>query len=146
MKEGTGIKKENSYDGSLLSLYFHVSRKLHRGNHGNYAQQRILRILEGEEEVTQKVLQDMLQIQAGSLSETILKLEKKGYIVRQKSVHDKRKNVVRITEEGKKANRKYSETKDEIAFSALTKEERELLQNLLLKIYTEEEKKDEIDI
>ncbi|MBR4164068.1 MAG: transcriptional regulator [Solobacterium sp.] len=145
MKE-KDINKEKTYDGSLLSLYFHVTRKLHSRNHGSYAQQRILRILEGQEEVTQKELQDMLQIQAGSLSETILKLEKKGYIVRQKSEHDRRKKVVRITEEGKTANRKYRDTKDEIAFSALTKEERRQLQNLLLKVYTEEEEKDEIDI
>ena len=139
-------KTELVWDGSLLSLYFRVTRKLHHGYHGSFGQQKILRVLVENGEISQKELQEILNIKAGSLSETIAKLEKKGYIVREKSEDDRRRKVISITEEGRTANKKYQETKDETAFAALTKQERNMLRELLLKVYRAEEAADEVDI
>ena len=86
----------------------------------------------------QKELQDLLGIQAGSMSEIAAKLEDKGLITRVRSEDDRRKVSLSITEQG----RAWVAQRDEAhilrrraeLFSALTPEERGTLEHLLDKL------------
>jgi len=101
-------------------------------------QGRILRALCQRGEIPQKELQELLGIQAGSMSEIAAKLEGKGLIVRVRSEEDRRKVSLSITEQG----RAWVAQRDEDAirhnrselFSALTAEERDTLEALLDKL------------
>lgn len=64
-------------------------------------QGRILRTLCQRGEMQQKELQELLGIQAGSMSEIAAKLEDKGLIVRVRSEEDRRKVSLSITEQGR---------------------------------------------
>lgn len=64
-------------------------------------QGRILRTLCQRGEMSQKELQDLLGIQAGSMSEIAAKLEDKGLITRVRSEGDRRKVSLSITEQGR---------------------------------------------
>lgn len=73
-------------------LYFRMGGKIGR--------KRILIILEKHHELLQKELQDMLEVQSGSLSEIIIKMENDGLIEKAKSEKDGRHMVIRLTEKG----------------------------------------------
>lgn len=122
---------------SLTALFFRTARKLHGIGGPEYSQQRILRILCRRDEVRLKEIQQELQIKAGSLSELAAKLEKKGYIVKEKSRTDRRRTILRITEQGRGHARMFEETKDERLFAALSPEERETMKALLQKVLSE---------
>ncbi len=101
-------------------------------------QGRILRTLCQRGEMSQKELQELLGIQAGSMSEIAAKLEDKGLITRVRSEEDRRKVFLSITEQG----RDWVAQKDEAhilrhraeLFSALTPEEQAVLETLLDKL------------
>ena len=101
-------------------------------------QGRILRTLCQRGEMPQKELQELLGIQAGSMSEIAAKLEDKGLIVRVRSEEDRRKVSLSVTERG----RARVEQSDEAhilrhraeLFSALTPEEQATLEGLLDKL------------
>lgn len=121
-------------DGSLAWLFFHTVRCLQRSGRSGYSQQRILNILDEKGPLAQKTLQEMLGIQAGSLSELCGKLEEKKMIERTRDENDRRNVIVRITEEGRKMKREIRKHKDEKIFSALSTEEREQLRRILGKL------------
>lgn len=101
-------------------------------------QHRILRILLEQGPTSQKDLQDALGIQSGSMSEIAAKLENRGLIVRGRDQLDKRKITLSITEEGRDwvARRDGAGIRQRQAalFSALTEEERDILEALLDKL------------
>lgn len=93
-------------------------------------QENILEILSQYNELSQTELRKKLNIEAGSLSEILAKLEKRKMIERYTDAHDKRKLVVSITEQGKNKieNRK---TNDEDIFDMLSQEEKDNLNRTL---------------
>jgi len=101
-------------------------------------QGKILRTLCQRGEMPQKELQELLGIQAGSMSEIAAKLEDKGLIVRVRSEEDRRKVSLSVTEQG----RAWVAQRDEDAirrnraelFSTLTAEEQAALESLLDKL------------
>lgn len=101
-------------------------------------QGRILRTLSQRGEMSQKELQDMLGIQAGSMSEIAAKLEDKGLIVRVRSEEDRRKVSLSITEQGRAEAAQRDEAhillRRAELFSALTSEEQGTLESLLDKL------------
>lgn len=108
-------------------------------------QGRILRTLCQRGEMPQKELQDLLGIQAGSMSEIAAKLEDKGLIVRVRSGEDRRKVYLSITEQGRARVAKTSEEhilrRRAELFSALTPEERGTLEGLLDKLSADWDKR-----
>ncbi len=137
MKKNTSIGfKRNE---SLTSLFFGVSRKMRRELGGRHSQQKVLRLICENENVTQKDLQTFLQIEAGSLSELLSKLVDKGFIVREKSEADRRRTILQPTEAGREKVAEFNAVKDEILFSRLNREERNTLRILLEKLYEEGE-------
>ena len=98
------------------------------------AQDGIIRILHEEGDLSQRILQKVLGVQPGSLSETLTKLEDKGLIKRIRDEEDKRKVIVSLTEDGKEyAKKSVAFDRDAIA-AKLTEEEKETLRGLLKKI------------
>ena len=106
----------------------------HRGRRGG-GQEGILSILAEKEQMSQKDLQEILQIQPGSMSEILMKLEQKELITREKDSEDKRKSIIRLTPAGKEAAKEQKPRMDENnMFSVLSDEEQTLLKTMLKKL------------
>ncbi|MBR3060709.1 MAG: MarR family transcriptional regulator [Oscillospiraceae bacterium] len=103
----------------------------HRGR--RRGQMHILRILEENGSMSQRVLQELLQIQPGSMSEIAAKLEVGGLIRRERSEEDKRRVTVSITEKGKETLAALPQGAPD-TLEPLTEEEQKLLTELLDKL------------
>lgn len=132
------MRNEEGYEsGNVRDLFALIAHKLHHQKRGRGAGQgKILNILSAVEQINQKDLQDQLEIQAGSLSEILGKLEKNEWIIREKSEEDKRSAVIKITEKGREAlqliKEEHKHQKD--IFSVLNAEEEESLKAILEKL------------
>ncbi len=131
-------QRENQNDiGYLLSA---CAERFNRSGGQKNSQKRILHILRKKNVIPQKVLQEILQIKPGSLSELLAKMEDRNYIERYRDETDKRKVMVRITEEGiaysKEMHARYHGDRK---FYALNDEEKETLRTLLKKLLAETE-------
>ena len=82
------------------------------------SQENILEILLKHKEISQRELQEILDIEAGSMSEIIAKLEQREYIKRYKDEHDKRRYIISLTN-------------DEDMFDMLSTEEQIQLNDML---------------
>lgn len=131
---GTERKRwENEGENELTALLGRCGHYLYHCPWRGRGQDRILKILAGQENVTQKELQQYLEIQSGSMSEIISKLEVKGYVRRRKDEDDRRKIVLELTEEGALSVKSRGEEKVDL-YSALSSEEQEKLKELLKKL------------
>ena len=94
------------------------------------SQENILEILLKHKEISQRELQEILDIEAGSMSEIIAKLEQREYIKRYKDERDKRRYIISLTKKGyeKITNKK---TNDEDMFDMLSTEEQIQLNDML---------------
>ena len=134
LRWGSGSSCGMEHDGSLTDLldrcghyYTHRIGGSHRG------QNSVLAWLAEHPDVTQKELAEELGITAASLSEVLMKLERKGYISRFKDEADRRFSRVRLTEEGEATlDMSVSESGD--PFAGLSGEEQETLKQLLGKL------------
>ena len=118
----------------LQARFFQCSHILHRRVGKRASRQRVLKMLLADESLTQGELRKRLGIQAGSFSELAARMEKRGLIQREKDKEDRRRVVLRLTEQGRIAADQPNEIGDEELFHALTAEERETLQGMLQKI------------
>ncbi|MDK2808997.1 MAG: hypothetical protein PWP24_1734 [Clostridiales bacterium] len=117
----------------------------HSENRGG--QKRIIQLLKEKESMTQKELQEILDIQAGSVSEVISKLEKKGLLTRKKDKEDKRMVMLEITERGRKhAKRKAEYPEKEDMFAALNEEQKVQLMEYLQLLWKDWNKKEDQEI
>jgi len=133
-------------DGSLSWLLFHTVRILRRHSAPGYSQQRILGMLEEMGPMSQKEVQEILNIQPGSLSELCAKLEDKKLIERKRDENDRRNVIRNGTEEGRRKRKEILKQKDELMFETLEPQEREQLRGILLRLAEHAAKKDDIDL
>lgn len=85
--------------------------------------------------MSQKELNEILQIQPGSLSEILTKLEQKDLITREKDAEDKRKCIVKLTPAGKTAAQgQKPRLEEDNMFSVLSNEEQSQLKAILKKL------------
>lgn len=120
----------DSLEGLMSMCGHHLH---HRGRRGG--QNGILALLAEKESMDQKELQQLLQIQPGSVSEILMKLERKGFITREKNEEDRRRSVVWLTEKGKEALKEQNSQEEETdMFAALNEEEKSELKRLLKKL------------
>ncbi len=127
-------------DGSLTTLMMRCAHYLRHSGGEADSQTRVLRLLEQRHGISQRVLQEWLGVQPGSLSELVNKLEDKGLLVRQRDVTDKRRVTLFLTEAGMAAAHRVPDPGERDArFSALTEEERETLRALLNKLLPKRE-------
>lgn len=124
--------------GDLAEKFERCGRRISHCLGKQRGQGKILRTLCQRGEMPQKELQELLGIQAGSMSEIAAKLEAKGLIVRVRSETDRRKVSLSITEQGRAwvAQSDASEIRRRRTelFSSLTAEEQNTLEALLDKL------------
>ncbi len=122
----------------LLDILQKCGHFLHHQKGKKFGQYRILLLLKRNPSIPQKQLLDCLHIQAGSLSEILLKMETQGLVTRTKSEEDKRKVLVHLTEGGlNKVNALMEEyeKENESLFAILKDEECEALFQYLERLY-----------
>ncbi len=123
-----------TYDNKRLSHMIHRCGYMLGHYHGTFnirpSQIRILRNLYEKGTLSQKELLEIAQVKPASLSEMLSKMEQRGYITRQKDVHDKRVIMVTLTAEGERyylsSAREHDRFVDEV-FSTLSQEDKENL-------------------
>ncbi len=119
---------------SLHALFLQCSNIISRRLGGNASRRRIIALLAERGELTQRELQELLGIQAGSLSELVGRMEKFGTVVRAQDEKDRRRIVLTLTDLGRERAREPRVIGDEQLFAALTEEEREQMRGMLQKI------------
>ena len=118
----------------------HLNHLLHSCGHYLYhhatgpRQIIVLHLLQEHGSLTQKELQDMLEVQAGSISELVSKLESKGFVERTKDSLDKRKVTITLTEKGKALSIKNPKATLHDRYAALNEDEQDELIVLLDKL------------
>lgn len=127
------VSPESAGD-SLHALFQRCSNILSRRIGGNATRRQIIALLAEQGELTQCELRKLLGIQAGSLSELVARMERCGVIEREPDPQDKRRLVLRLTEEGKKRAAEPRIIGDERLFAALSVDEQAELRRILLKI------------
>lgn len=123
-------------DGSLGSLLESCGRCYAHRAGGRRGQGNVLTLIGQNPGITQKELTERLGIQPASLSELLMKLERKGLVVREKDENDRRVTKVDLTEEGKN---RLSQPEEETAdpFQVLTIQEQDTLKELLGKLLSD---------
>ena len=104
---------------------------------GKASQGRALRILADHGEMTQRQLQDEMDIQQGSLSELVKKLEDQALITRTCAPEDRRQLVIHITGAGQAQNQVHHQRRLQESLELLdplSGEEQEQLSGLLTKL------------
>lgn len=127
-------------DGSLHALFLRCSNILSRRIGRSASRKRIIALLNERGQLTQRQLQELLGIQAGSLSELVTRMEKFGVIQRFPDEKDRRRIVIRLTELGRQRALEPREIGDDRLFAALTQAEQAELRAMLQKIADAHEK------
>lgn len=119
----------------ILAQLSTLSHQSHMISGGRGGQKRILHILDKEGSMTQRELTERLNIQPGSASEIIKKLEGAGYILRTVNEADRRTADISLTDAGKAlAVENNKENVSGELLSALSGDEAAQLLNLLEKL------------
>ncbi|MGN1004520.1 MAG: MarR family winged helix-turn-helix transcriptional regulator [Oscillospiraceae bacterium] len=149
MREDHGHRRDRGHhtdpdavhDGSLTDLLDRCGHYFaHRIGASRRGQSNVLAFLAQNPGVTQKELVEALGVIPASLSEVLAKLERKGYVLREKDENDRRFTRVRLTEEGEQALEQPEDVLSE-PFQALTPEEQETLRQLLAKLLADWEER-----
>lgn len=129
--------EQEDTNGKLVINLRDLGHALRILSEGRGSQKRILTVLLETGPITQRELTQRLDIQPGSASEVIAKLENAGLVARRESEADRRTADITLTEEGKKQG---EEAKAQRAgrhgemFSMLSEEEKAQLLALLEKV------------
>lgn len=121
----------------LVQSLWNMNHKMRRLHEGKASQSRILIVLQEHETMTQRELTEHLQIQPGSMSEILSKMQQTGVIVRKPNKVDQRTMDILLTEEGKALAAEAIERRRKLyenMFICLTPEEQDTLYQLLEKL------------
>ena len=124
-------------DEKLFFMLGKIGRMSHGAHGGKDSQNRVLHMLLRSGGMTQRELTERLDIQPGSASELIKKLETAGLITREANAEDRRTTNIMLTEEGRaqvEENRKQFKDTNRTLFENLSEEEKQLLLSLLEKL------------
>jgi len=119
------IKDLNNY---FTSIYYH----LHTTHEELISHQsvRILQMIQKEDEVTVRDIAELLNISQNTASEHIKKLERNGWVKKERSIEDQRKVHLHLTTEGFHVLKKNTELDDEklqYALSQLSEEQQQTI-------------------
>ncbi len=127
-------KHHHTHNDSLGGLLDRCGHYLaHRIGSKKRGQESIVTLISQHPGITQKELAEALNIQPASVSELLMKLEKKGLVLREKDECDRRSVKVQLTKDGQAL---IAEPAEEIPdpFQVLSAEEQEQLRSLLEKL------------
>lgn len=98
-----------------------------------YTQYIVLMVLWEKESVNVGQLGEILHLDAGTLTPLLKRLEKAGYVTRERSKEDERITIITITSEGEKLKEKCKDIPEKMASSGmnLTKKDAKELYRLL---------------
>lgn len=126
------LMKKLNFVSKASNEYMHHNKQRLTG------QQRVLAILNLQDNLTQSYLQEILDLRPSSIAELVKKLEDKGYISRKEDENDKRIKHINLTEEGRQEATKYANLKNsdttEKFFQGLNSDEKEQFKDNLEKI------------
>ena len=97
----------------------------------------VLDILSNNDGISPAQIAEIASMRQQSISETLIKLEERGYIRRETCEDDKRKTLIYITDEGKITQKDLKARREQMAdsfFSCLTEDERRSLYDVLVKL------------
>ena len=127
-------------DEKLFFMLTKLCRMSHGAHGGKDGQNRVLHMLLRSGGMTQRELTERLDIQPGSASELIKKLETAGLIVREVNIEDRRTTNITLTEAGRaqveETRQKFKDT-NRALFTSLSEEEKQQLLSLLEKLLHE---------
>lgn len=136
--------KEGQCVPSLEKLFIHVARTHRRvasrlfEKHGIHrGQPPLLFALGHQDGRTNAELAEILDVSPATITNMVKRMEKGGFVTRQRDPHDDRSIRVFLTEHGQACSRELQATVDEmnaIAFNNFTAGEAATLQNLLKKM------------
>ncbi|WP_197143681.1 MarR family winged helix-turn-helix transcriptional regulator [Lysinibacillus sphaericus] len=119
------IKDINNY---FTSIYYH----LHSTHEDSISHQsvRILQMIQKEDEVTVRDIAELLNISHNTASEHIKKLERNGWVKKERDIDDQRKVHIHLTTEGLlvlKKNTELDDQKLQHALNQLSGEDQQLI-------------------
>ncbi|MCC8097415.1 MAG: transcriptional regulator [Eubacterium sp.] len=123
----------------LLDIFERCGHFLYHRRGGKRGQKKIVKLLVEQGSMSQRELQDILDIKSGSLSELVSKLAAKGYIKRERDHKDRRRIILTVTEDGREYLKGLEDElirQEDILFSALSESEKEKLYNMLERLLT----------
>ena len=127
----------NSADERILAGFRRFSNILKREEFGHHGKARILSLLAKNGPMTQRNIQEEVEITSSSASEILTKMEDHRLITRRPDPDDSRGRIVTITEEGLKKNAEFAAEKKAKAqklFNALSEDEKAVMASLFDKI------------
>lgn len=130
----------------LLHQLFHKIYLRNR-NSGQQTQGKVLKILYRKGQLSQKEVQDFLEVKPGTISELVTKLEKKGMVTRIQDSNDRRKVLLTLTEAGRQdveAHEHNYQNNVMAYFNVLTEEEKKEFARILQKLQNQEFPKKEM--
>ena len=128
---------------SLMGLWIRSHKALERRPSDHRGVRRVLRLLElGDGSLSQRELTELMDVQPGSLSELLGKMEFRGLITRERDEQDRRKVTVSLTEAGKE---KAAQRGKRDIFAALDESEKEQLKAILSKLVASWEDRPQAD-
>lgn len=128
----------------LLRLMEKCGHFLYHRRGGKRGQLKILSLINERGNVTQKELMELLTLKSGSVSETVGKLEAQGFILKKRSVNDKRKINISLTDDGRRfMEQQFAiiSEQEKVLFTSLTDKEQNDLEHLLQKLFVDWETK-----
>lgn len=99
----------------------------------------VLNVLQRRGEASQRELCDDLDLDRSTVAGLVARLEGRGLVARVRAESDRRRNVVRLTDEGRALLAELvpaAARVDDVLTSALTPQERDTFQRLLVKVLT----------
>lgn len=129
-------KPKNDLYSLLHEVSIDMGRGPRRGLSTRPGQNKIAKILEKSEdgELPQPVLREKVGVQAGTLSELLIKMEKEGLVERRRSKRGGRELIVSVTEKGRICaleSRLSERERDEELFGFMNDHDREELTRIL---------------
>ena len=122
-------------DTNELTKELMLAGRFLRFRHGHHTgQEHILKLLSENGTMSQKELQDFLEVRPGTISETLAKLERYELVKREKTEDDSRALNVSLTYKGKRKVHELKQLEEENLYSSLTEEEQNNLKDILYKL------------
>ena len=140
---------DHSLSGELERLTHELFRKLYLKNRSaNQTQGKVLKILYRKGQLSQKEVQEILDVKSGSISEIITKLEKRELVTRVQDSSDKRRVLLTLTDKGRldveEFSRKYQDSVMQ-CFEVLDEQEKREYRRILRKLLNQEGEKEDAE-